>query len=131
MVLVILVHGNSLTTDKLKTARTIEITGAISGKTSFDGSKDIEIQVKQSNIIVITGTISLSEGKGSTTVSYPTGYTKDNSVIISATVEITTNVPTSEKIWTRLASNHINITSAYDTGPTASRNYKLVLMKIT
>lgn len=38
-------HGNSATADKLKTARNIKLQGAVSGNASFDGSKDLTINI--------------------------------------------------------------------------------------
>lgn len=35
--------GNAATADKLKTARTITLTGAVTGNGSFDGSGDVSI----------------------------------------------------------------------------------------
>lgn len=79
------------TATKLKTARNISLTGAVSGNVNFDGSKNVSINTTQSNIAVLTGSVSVkkSNDPGNTfeqtqkTLNYPDGFTKDNSVIIS------------------------------------------------
>ena len=74
---------------KLQTARKVEISGAVKGSASFDGSKNINIITEQNNIVIIQGKINLEMEAGSevemgqTNIKYPAGYTKDNCVIIS------------------------------------------------
>ena len=65
--------------NKLKTGRTISLTGDVTGSASFDGSKNVSINADLANIAVLTGTMK----NGSATINYPDGYNKDNCVILS------------------------------------------------
>lgn len=83
--------GNSATASKLATARNIKLQGAVNGNANFDGSGNITITTKQTNIAIITGSvdITMTQGgeqvyKGQKFINYPTGYNKDNCVVISA-----------------------------------------------
>lgn len=69
--------------NKLKTPRQISMSGAVSGSGSFDGSGDVNIVTTQANIAVLTG--SLPDDGESTEVkaNYPTGFNRDNSVVIA------------------------------------------------
>lgn len=67
------------TASKLKNPRNITLIGDVTGTTSFDGSKDTTISTKLDSIFVLTGTMS----NGSATINYPSGYNKDNCVVIS------------------------------------------------
>ena len=82
------------TADKLKNARQIALTGAVSGSVNFDGSGNVSITTKQANIAFLTGELNAaandSTGLDNNTskltnkaISYPTGFNKDNSVVIS------------------------------------------------
>lgn len=78
--------GNSATATKLKTARNIKLQGAVSGNVNFDGSGNVVITTTQANIAVLTGSFELPGSgtlAGSVNINYPTGYSKDNSIIIS------------------------------------------------
>lgn len=91
--------GN-ITTSKWGTARTIGLSGAVSGSASVDGSGNVTINTTQSNIAVLTGSVSVtkSDDPGTThkqtlkTINYPSGYNKDNCVVIAfgTTVDTTT-----------------------------------------
>lgn len=81
------------TTTKLKTARNIKLQGAVSGNANFDGSANITINTTQTNIAVLDGSISLtanttdnaSNNKMQQTqwsMDYPSGFSKDNSIVI-------------------------------------------------
>lgn len=83
------VLGNSATATKLATARTINVTGAVSGSGSFDGSANVEIVTSQANIAVLSGTITVESGSAyglKENISYPSGYTKNNCVPIAVAV---------------------------------------------
>ena len=82
MVILVLMLG---TANKLKSARQIALTGAVSGSTNFDGSGNVTITTKQANIAVITGsTTTTSDSLTATTkVNYPNGYNVNNCVVIS------------------------------------------------
>ena len=53
--------------------------GDITGSANFDGSGNVTINTDLANIAILTGTMS----NGSATISYPSGYNKDNCVVIS------------------------------------------------
>lgn len=71
------------TATRLQNARTISLSGAVSGSTSFNGSGNVTITTTQANIAVLTG--SLPDDGESTDVkaNYPTGFNRDNSVVIA------------------------------------------------
>ena len=84
------------TATKLKTARNINLQGAVSGSANFDGSGNVTITTTQTNIAVITGTMNLnanSQGntqlnpmkteKTSIEIDYPTGFNKNNCAILN------------------------------------------------
>ena len=75
LVILVLMLGSA---DKLKTARKIALTGAVSGSANFDGSGNVSISTTQNNIAILTGSF-----KGNTTVNLPKGFTSKNSVILS------------------------------------------------
>ena len=84
--------GNSATASKLATARSISLTGDVSGSASFDGSKNISIQADLANIAVLKGTIT---GDGtespSKSISYPVGFTRDNCVVLTTNIQRSTS----------------------------------------
>lgn len=83
--------GNSATATKLATARNIKMQGAISGNVDFDGSKAVTINTTQSNIAVVTGTITVYSSdpkQGSGNINYPTGYTRDNCIPLSIGMQV-------------------------------------------
>lgn len=81
--------GNSSTASQLQTARTIALTGAVSGSGSFNGSSNLSITTTQNNIAVITGNVTAPayfqehNGWADTTISYPSGYNANNSIVLS------------------------------------------------
>lgn len=99
------VTGNSATASKLATARTITISGAVSGSTTFDGSGNKTITTTQSNIAVLSGTVTVAGttqdggsyhyGTGTKTLSYPSGFNADNCVVL--TIETSVNNSTELK----------------------------------
>lgn len=74
----------NITTSKWGTARTISLSGAVSGSASVDGSENVTITTTQANIAVLTGTI-----KEDITINYPSGYNKNNCIVISAMMKMT------------------------------------------
>ena len=54
------VSGNAGTATKLQTARTIALSGGATGSASFDGSKDVDINVTKIDASKISGVLSLS-----------------------------------------------------------------------
>lgn len=136
------VHGNSATATKLETARKINLTGAVSGNGSFDGSGNIEIATTQANIAILTGDITLESSGGSATINYPSGFTKDNCIIIACGITYNSagyrafgTVQASVSTGARLSSSSITVccypVQASTGSPTGTFNYKLVLMKIS
>ena len=83
----------NITTSKWGTARTLALTGAVSGSQSVDGSGNISITTTQNNIAVITGSATADATTSSTIayatkdISYPSGYTKSNSIVIAFGLE--------------------------------------------
>lgn len=79
------VHGNSATATKLQTTRTIALTGDVTGSASFNGSANATITTNLANVVLLTGTMS----NGSININYPSGYNKDNCVVISSMLKRT------------------------------------------
>lgn len=84
--------GNSATASKLATARNIKLQGAVSGNANFDGSANITINTTQANIAIVSGTIKVNYdgtvsptdyASGQSTKAYPSGFTKDNCIILA------------------------------------------------
>lgn len=69
------VTGNAGTATKWKTARTLELTGAVTGSVSVDGSGNVSMATSissSSGVAILTGT--LASGN---TIPLPSGYTED------------------------------------------------------
>lgn len=76
------------TATRLQNARTISLSGAVSGSTSFNGSGNVTITTKQANIAILTATVTTPAAGNeslnvSTTIAYPSGFNANNSAIIS------------------------------------------------
>ena len=129
--------GNAATATKLQTARTIALTGDVTGSVSFDGSKDVSINANL-NTTTITGKISLSKGSGSVSLNYPNGYNSNNCIPLAVGIDImATNYYSYYSVNTmqfeiRLASSNIavNVDSSDGVGTSGTKNVKVVLMKI-
>lgn len=96
LVLVLVALGNSETATKLATAKKIEISGAVKGSSEFDGGNNINIITEQNNIAVIEAIITTpAQGeestKGSISFNYPTGFNKNNCMVISLMSQNTGN----------------------------------------
>lgn len=158
MLLLVNVHGNSATADKLKTAKNIKLQGAVSGNANFDGNNDVTITTTQSNIAVIMGTMNADKSTSVTnSTAYPAGFTKDNCIVIASMLQSSSN---SNGVWgmgTTFDSSSLNtgnlahrvylnangvvilaklITMTNNTAPqfiefTGNINYKIVLMKVS
>lgn len=152
--------SGNITTAKWGTARTIGVSGAVSGSASIDGSGNVTITTTQANIAVLTGQFT---GSGTTTttkdISFPSGYNNTNCVILSAMLQNNANAQGSWGTGTTLDSSsvvsgafpaaitinnsgiHINIkqigiiNNEYPTigtlTTTTKINYKIVLLKIS
>ena len=131
--------SGNITTSKWGTARTLALSGAVNGSASVDGSGNVTITTTQANIAILTGTISLSNGSGNVEVNYPSGYTKDNCVVIAVGMDIFTNTisyysaSTSHIFEVRLKGSKISVEceSLDGVGSSTTKNYKVVLMKVS
>ena len=94
--------GNSATATKLATARTISVSGAVSGSAKFDGSANVSIVTKQANIAVVSGTMTLEANPQSDfekglqqqtlkKINFPSGFNKDNCICIAFGMKIDAN----------------------------------------
>lgn len=72
------------TATRLQNARTISLSGAVSGSASFNGSGNVTITTTQANIAVLTGTLVHDGVTQDTDISYPSGFNNTNSVVISS-----------------------------------------------
>ena len=156
VVILVLMLGSA---NKLKTPRTVSLSGDVTGSASFDGSKNITIQTEQNNIAILTGSVSGSGAEEATkTISYPNGYNKDNCVVIACMINNAKNtsgtysygaVYSALSFTTGALPNRVslgtssitlgikNITLSNGSAPMISTlnsdnvfNYKIVLMKI-
>lgn len=138
--------------NKLKTGRTISLTGDVTGSASFDGSKNVSINADLANIAVLTGTINLVISNemttGSKDINYPSGFNKDNCVVIACGISGNTSGNTEFAFgnsgdnassyvtggmpsMVKLREEHINFQIYLNLKATSgTRNYKIVLMKI-
>ena len=75
--------GNSATASKLQKARTMTLSGVVNGSVSFDGTKDVTITTTQNLYTVVSGIMTLNKGSSqtSTSISYPTGFNVNNTII--------------------------------------------------
>lgn len=75
--------GNSATASKLQTARTMTLSGVVNGSVSFDGTKNVTITTTQNLYTVVSGIMTLNKGSSqtSTSISYPTGFNVNNTII--------------------------------------------------
>ena len=93
----------------------------------------------KNDFAVITGTISLTNGTGTTTIDYPTGFDASNCVPVATGINLmATNYfsfsSASTMVYeTRLASSNIvvNCTSIDGVGSSSTKNVKVVLMKVS
>lgn len=73
------------TATRLQNARTISLSGAVSGSTSFNGSGNVTITTTQANIAKINGSALFDSFQEYATfsVNYPNGFNEDNCVPIA------------------------------------------------
>ena len=105
------------------------------------GGKTASQYITNDKFAVLTGTMSLSNGSGSTTKSYPTGFTKDNCVAIAVGMDIMGNSNSiisytsavGHLFEVRLTSSNISIrcSSVDGVGSSSTKNFTVVLMKIS
>ena len=151
MVILVLMLGSA---NKLKTARTISLTGDVTGSANFDGSNNVSINADLSNIAVLTGTIPMEVHKGegytngSKEINYPSGYNKDNCVVLAVGISgaTTTNQEFAYGFLNNMSDAYVlggigrtvklredyidfRVHIQLETAAT-TRNYKIVLMKI-
>lgn len=141
----------NITTSKWGTARTLTLSGAVSGSTSVDGSGNVTISTTQANISTLTGNVTINASSSKTTeISYPSGYTKDNSILLACGLKLN-NDPYSKgynfygifsdssdlldyafRRRVNLASNKVLLFIQNPmTDSAVTINYKIVLMKIS
>ena len=76
--------SQNITTSKWGNARTIGVSGAVSGNANVDGSGNVTITTTQANVAVLTGQITKSGTyEASKTISYPSGFTMNNTYVLS------------------------------------------------
>lgn len=137
----------NITTTKWGTARTLGLSGAVSGSASVDGSGNVTITTTQANITTITGSMNIAANSGVTkNISYPTGYTKDNSVPISLGIKIIENkgynyegtFTDSGSLLSNAYERRLNLGGTIDlyvknpnTDDAKTVYYKIVLMKVS
>lgn len=138
--------GN-ITTSKWGTARTIGLSGAVSGSASVDGSGNVTISTTQANITVLTGSLTISAStSGSKNINYPSSYTSSNCVPISCGIYNVENkgynfvgfnkdsASSLNNAWDRrlnLTSSNIVLVVDNPNSSEKTVNYKIVLMKIS
>lgn len=142
--------------NKLKTARTISLSGVVSGSVSFDGNQNVTINTTQENIAVLTGSVKLAAASSSDnakqttwTLNFPSGFNKDNSICVAFGIKTNTKsgfaYGLSESVSTRMFLGtyfkSVQVGYSSDTSkifceaynPATSErtiDYKIVLMKI-
>lgn len=146
----------NITTTKWGTSRNIALTGAVSGNANVDGSGNVTITTTQANIATLTGTITTTATTGEETVfnslkiNFPTGFNKDNCVVMSLGLYRGNNIGyafghtniTDSRTWLRggigamITFNYQNdgkMTLTVETPFSESYvyNYKIVLMKVS
>lgn len=133
--------GNASTASRLQIARKISLGGAVSGNANFDGSANITINTTLANIAIVEGNISLTNGDGSVTANYPSGYNGSNCIVLSVSCgRMSSNNPvefytlaSSSALGVYLLADNIKLqaTSLFGSGPSNSVKYKIVLLKIS
>lgn len=143
--------------NKLKTARTISLSGAVTGSTNFDGSGNVTIATNQNNIAILTGELNTTPAEGvdatsfnTVKLNFPNGYNSDNCVVLTWYIRNKATGygkafgytdPTDSRTWLRGAIASMitfdykgdgKITFTLESPFTSSYNYefKIVLMKI-
>ena len=134
------VHGNSATATKLQTARTISLSGDVTGSASFNGSANVTITTNLANVAVATGTVRVysSSDFGNGNIAYPSGFNKDNCIPISVAIYNSTDSRWDffnslyNNLTVSLYSSTISVTINAREGYIASGTYnvKVMLMKI-
>lgn len=115
---------------------------ALLGNAEKLGNKEASEFITKDNIAVLTGSITLESSGGSTNVNYPTGFTKDNCIVIACGITYNSagyrafgTVQASVSTGARLNPSSITVgcypIQGNTSGPTGAFNYKLVLMKIS
>lgn len=105
------------------------------GKDGTNGKDAYQIEILEGEILDIpTGE------SGDTEVAYPTGFTKDNTAIISVITKYTP-LTTEQTFWSSgesnvfvsmvgLNANHIAVSITNNSGSTTKAKYKIAIMKI-
>ena len=105
------------------------------------GNKSAGEYITNDKFKILTGNIKLTASGGSVNINYPSGFTKDNCVVVSCGVVYNSagyrafgTVQASVSTGARLNSSSITVccypVQDASGSPTGTFNYKLVLMKI-
>lgn len=105
------------------------------------GGKNANQYVTNDKFAILSGEITLANTGGSTNVNYPSGYNKDNCVVVSCGITYTSQgwrafgtVQAAISTGTRLNQNNITVCcypiQGGTSGPSGTFDYKLVLMKV-
>ena len=112
--------------------------GTASNSNQLGGVAAAQYKVK-GDFAVVTGTISMSNGSGSADINYPSGFNKDNSVVISIGLDISASgifsymsyADTSLYEVRMLSSNiFVKLSSPDGIGTSSTKNFKVILMKV-
>lgn len=106
------------------------------------GGKEAGQYTTNDKFAVLTGNITLEASGGSVSVNYPSGFTKDNCVVIACGITYNSGgwrafgtVQAAVSTGARLNPSNITVgcypIQGNTSGPTGTFNYKLVLMKIS
>ncbi len=140
------VHGNSATATKLATARTITLSGAVSGNINFDGSGNVTMVTKQANIAILTGTVvAAGSNEKNLEINYPSGFNNTNSAVLSCGLGRESNnysygqkKQNTSATASGLAINNVNLNPNkiklnikfdFETNSNITLYYKIILMK--
>ena len=112
------------------------------GNSNKLGNKEASQYITNDKFAVITGEITLEASGGSVNVDYPSGFNKDNCVVIASGITYNSagwrafgTVQATISTGARLNPNSIAVccypASTGQVSPSGTFNYKLVLMKIS
>ena len=94
--------------------------------------------VYEDNFAVVTGTINLTNGAGSTTLNYPSGFDANNCIAIATGIDIRAtnyysyNSDSTMIFSTRLTQSNVQVVvhNQDSVGSSSTKNVRVVLMKI-
>lgn len=112
------------------------------GNTNKLGNKNASEYTTNDKFAVLTGTVNLTNGTGSTNLDYPEGFTQNNCVPISAGYVYTSNgwwgfgvVQSAIGTGVRMTSSkvifNVSLVNGVSSSTNETRDFKIVLMKIS